>query len=114
MSQDPRDIDPDDFFQETRMSFGDHLEDLRLHLWRAIKGFFLAVIFGFIIGREVVDFIKKPVEDEGEAEVDVGRGRVDTELHAQGPSWLQLLLEAALGEDVDRDPRELRRCHGRR
>ena len=39
MSKDPRNIDPDDFFAETRMSFGDHIEDLRTHLWRAIKGF---------------------------------------------------------------------------
>ena len=30
--------DPDDFFAETRMSFGEHLEDLRTHLWRAVKG----------------------------------------------------------------------------
>ncbi len=26
--------DPDDFFSETRMTFGDHLEDLRIHLSR--------------------------------------------------------------------------------
>src|SRR5262245_66165219 len=64
MSQDPRDIDPDDFFQDTRMSFGDHIEDLRKHLWRAVKGFFVALIFGFAIGRQVLMFIAKPVEDQ--------------------------------------------------
>ena len=39
MSKDNRDIDPDDFFADTRMSFGDHIEDLRVHLLRAVKGF---------------------------------------------------------------------------
>jgi sec-independent protein translocase protein TatC len=67
MSQDPRDVDPDDFFSETRMSFGDHLEDLRLHLWRAVKGFFFACVLGFIIGKDVLVFIAHPVEVELEA-----------------------------------------------
>src|SRR4051794_35763200 len=30
--------DPDDFFVETRMSFGDHIEELRRYLWKAIAG----------------------------------------------------------------------------
>ena len=38
-------VDPEDMFSDTRMSFGDHLEDLRTHLWRAVKGFFIAMVF---------------------------------------------------------------------
>ncbi len=64
MSKDPRNIDPDDFFAETRMSFGDHIEDLRVHLWRAIKGFFFACIFGFFIGKQMLNFIARPVEQQ--------------------------------------------------
>jgi sec-independent protein translocase protein TatC len=41
--------DPDDFFQETRMSFGDHIEELRVHLWRAIAGLGFCLIIGFIL-----------------------------------------------------------------
>src|SRR5437762_544343 len=67
MSKDPRNIDPDDFFAETRMSFGDHIEDLRTHLWRAIKGFVLFCIFGFVIGSHVLRFIAKPVEEQLQA-----------------------------------------------
>ncbi len=67
MSKDPRDIDPDDFFQDTRMSFGDHLEDLRTHLWRAIKGFFFFCVFGFFIGKMVLQFIADPVEKQLQA-----------------------------------------------
>jgi sec-independent protein translocase protein TatC len=54
--------DPDDFFADTRMSFADHIEDLRVHLWRAIKGFLVAMCFSFFIGRAVVDYITAPVK----------------------------------------------------
>jgi sec-independent protein translocase protein TatC len=56
--------DPDDFFAETRMSFGDHIEELRLHLWRAIWGFGGALFLSFFIGHFVVDWITRPVKQE--------------------------------------------------
>jgi sec-independent protein translocase protein TatC len=59
--------DPDDFFSDTRMSFGDHIEELRLHLWKAIAGFMIAVAFSFVIGRPVLRFIAAPVEKELQA-----------------------------------------------
>ena len=49
--------DPEDFFADTRMSFGDHIEDLRSHLLNAFKGFFIAFFISFFIGKFVVDFI---------------------------------------------------------
>lgn len=67
MSQDHRDIDPDDFFSETRMSFGDHIDDLRTHLMRAVKGFFIACIIGFAIGKQVLAFIAAPVTAQMQA-----------------------------------------------
>src|SRR5438046_1684203 len=57
-------IDPEDMFAETRMSFGDHLEDLRTHLWRAVKGFLLAMIIALCFGNQVVKFIAAPVEEQ--------------------------------------------------
>jgi sec-independent protein translocase protein TatC len=56
--------DPDDYFAETRMSFGDHLEELRLHLWRAIGGFMIALVVGFFVGKPLLHFISVPVESE--------------------------------------------------
>jgi sec-independent protein translocase protein TatC len=56
--------DPDDLFAETRMSFGEHIEDLRRHLWRAIAGFLVCLLFSFFIGQPILEFIKKPVETE--------------------------------------------------
>ena len=62
----PRDIHPDsdDLFAETRMSFGDHIEELRTHLWRAIVGFLLAMFVSFFFSGYVLEYIKKPIEKE--------------------------------------------------
>lgn len=56
---------PDDYFADTRMTFGDHLEELRLHLWRAIAGFGVAMVLCFFIGKPVLKtFIIDPVEQQ--------------------------------------------------
>ncbi|HMC88306.1 MAG TPA: twin-arginine translocase subunit TatC, partial [Gemmataceae bacterium] len=57
--------DPDDMFADTRMSFGDHLEELRIHLWRAVIGFVIAMFLSFLIGKPVLyTFIIRPVEKQ--------------------------------------------------
>ncbi len=55
-------IDPDDFFADSRMTFGEHIEDLRTHLIRAIKGFLIAFLLAFIIAKPVLHFIQAPVQ----------------------------------------------------
>src|SRR5262249_55931378 len=56
--------DPEDYFADTRMSFGDHIEELRYYLIRGILGFVVGMIVAFIFGSWVYDFITKPVEKE--------------------------------------------------
>jgi sec-independent protein translocase protein TatC len=58
------DVDPDDFFADTRMSFGDHIEELRNHLLRALAGFFAGMVVSFLFGSVVVHFITRPVETQ--------------------------------------------------
>jgi sec-independent protein translocase protein TatC len=57
-------VDPEDMFADTRMSFGDHLEDLRTHLWRAVKSFIICMILSLFVGKYVVEFIAAPVEQQ--------------------------------------------------
>ncbi len=45
--------------------------------------------------------LAQPVEYDGEAEMHVGRGRVDAELHAEGPAERELPRELAFGQHVD-------------
>src|SRR5260221_161086 len=67
--------DEDDIFSDTRMSFGDHIEDLRKHLWKAIAGLVVCMVGGFLldglgdlvgeprigVGRPLMEVIKRPV-----------------------------------------------------
>lgn len=64
MSSNGTPADPEDFFSDTRMTFGDHIEELRRHLWRALGGFGIALIFSFFIGKYAVDFITAPVKQQ--------------------------------------------------
>lgn len=62
MSQNDRDLYSDDMFADTRMTFGEHIEDLRTHMIRALKGFALAVVIGFFFAKPVLRFIADPVD----------------------------------------------------
>ena len=59
-----RDTRSEDLFADTRMTFGEHLEDLSKHMWRAIYGFIIALMVGFLVGKPVFHFISQPVEEQ--------------------------------------------------
>src|SRR5262249_41167376 len=63
MSREP-DHDPEDLFAHTRMSLGDHIEVLRLHLIRAILGFVVAFCVSLLFGQWLSRFVAAPVETE--------------------------------------------------
>jgi sec-independent protein translocase protein TatC len=74
----PYDEYPDDIFKDTRMSFGDHIEELRVRMIRAIKWLLLFLFLGFIldgigqavdnprigIGKPMLKVITDPVEEQ--------------------------------------------------
>ena len=51
-----------DLFQNSTMTFGQHLEELRTCLFRAIIGLAVGCVLGFLVGDRVVVFITTPVE----------------------------------------------------
>src|SRR4029077_14095216 len=51
----------EDMFSDTRMSFGEHLAELQMYLWRAIYGFLIALFVSFFIGRPMLRVIAAPV-----------------------------------------------------
>jgi sec-independent protein translocase protein TatC len=113
MSNTPTPPDPDDIFADTRMSFGDHIEDLRVHLWRAIKGFFLCCILGFFLGKPVLAFIARPVEEQLQAFYDNRAKEVERKVKEEDPdikaatkasSWYRVRVPAAqFRAALDRD-----------
>jgi len=52
----------DDLFEGTTMSFGEHLEELRVSLFRAVMGILAGCLVGFFIANPVVRFFQGPLE----------------------------------------------------
>lgn len=51
-----------DLFSDTTMSFGEHLEALRSHLWRALAGVALGCVICLFFGTEIVNVIRWPLD----------------------------------------------------
>ena len=51
-----------DLFDDTAMTFGEHLEVLRFHLIRAIIGLAICVFLALLFGEELVRLIRQPVD----------------------------------------------------
>jgi sec-independent protein translocase protein TatC len=47
--------------EQTKMSFGEHLEELRRALFKSIIALFLGFIVGLIVGMPLVDYIQEPL-----------------------------------------------------
>lgn len=113
----PDDVhDPDDFFKDTRMSFGDHIEELRGHLWRALYGFFIALVVSMFIGKMVLDLITAPVKKQLEEYYDRQMRKVLAEKRDQLPHltraspfrrvyFYKPQIEALLKKESTRSPR---------
>ena len=52
----------DDLFEESRMSFGQHLEELRWTLMKCLIALAVGCCVGFIYAEEVVEFLKIPLQ----------------------------------------------------
>jgi sec-independent protein translocase protein TatC len=50
-----------DLFDDTTMTFGEHLEALRFHLWKAIVGLVIGTVAAFFFSERVIIAIQRPV-----------------------------------------------------
>jgi len=51
-----------DLFDESTMSFGDHLETLRIHLWKALIGLAICVVGALFVGHKIVAVVRAPID----------------------------------------------------
>src|SRR5687767_5932734 len=58
----PKQVHDDNFEGGVSMSFGDHLEELRKSLFKALAGLVVTGIIGFIVADRVVKFFQQPLE----------------------------------------------------
>ena len=52
-----------DLFDDSVMTFGEHLEVLRVHLIRALLGLAVAMVFTLIFGEQIVGIIREPIDN---------------------------------------------------
>jgi sec-independent protein translocase protein TatC len=52
----------DDLFEKSSMTFGEHLEELRVCLFRSVIGIAVGCLIGFIFANSVVRFFQSPLE----------------------------------------------------
>ena len=75
-------------FEETKMSFGEHLEELRVALFKALIGLIIGVLLGLGVANRVVEQIKSPLEaalkgyyqEKAEEEVALKYGAISEDL----------------------------------
>lgn len=51
-----------DLFDDTTMTFGEHLEVLRVHVWRALIGLIIGVVVSLFYGDAVIRILKGPID----------------------------------------------------
>jgi sec-independent protein translocase protein TatC len=51
-----------DLFDDSSMSFGEHLEVLRIHLWKAVIGLAVCVIVALCYGDTLIGIVRQPVD----------------------------------------------------
>lgn len=117
----PRREYDEDLFKDTTMTFGEHLEELRVCLFRAIAGLAVGFLLGLLVGRQVVEFIQYPLKSSLEAYVEesalADAEKTIEQLRAQGkplPSDMdkvrQLVKDNLLPEEIFIQPDELARA----
>ena len=52
----------EDLFEDTKMSFGEHIEELRVVFIRALIGIGIATVLGFMLSHHVVNFLQVPLK----------------------------------------------------
>ena len=53
----------DDLLLDSTMSLGDHLEELRMRMIRALVGLGIGLVIGLILGRSIIGFMEGPYND---------------------------------------------------
>lgn len=51
-----------DLFDDSVMTFGEHLEVLRVHLIRALVGLAVAMVFTLVFGEQIIGIIREPID----------------------------------------------------
>jgi sec-independent protein translocase protein TatC len=105
----------EDLFAESSMTFGQHLEELRKCLWKAILGLILGVIVGLFFGGTVVNLIQHPLthalenyyQNQSEAKILAAKTASGGKIEDEDAIRESVRTRRMLADDVYIDPKEL-------
>ncbi len=97
-----------DLFESSKMTFGEHLEELRVALFKSVIALVLGFMVGLLLGRNVVRWIEYPLNRALKAHAsDLSADEVDkmvASLEAAGrpiPAWLEAMTDSASEEPFE-------------
>ena len=105
----------EDLFADSTMTFGEHLGELRICLWRAILGLIAGIIVGMFLGGPVVNLIQRPLtsalskyyQRDTEAKIAAVTGQNGEQAGNEKKILETAKLRGMIAEDVYIDPQEL-------
>lgn len=94
-----------DLFDDSTMSFGEHLEVLRVHLWKALIGVVIGIVFALFQGSAIISIVRGPIDQAlkayGQTAEDDAQALEDIDFWQRTKSWLseQFSLDALDNEE---------------
>ena len=108
----------DDLFAESTMSFGDHLEELRVCLSKALVGLLIGFLLGLCLANYVVRYIQKPLKKALEShyienEIEKLENQASERGEAVSKGMKEFIREHQyISEDVELEAAEVARVSG--
>lgn len=106
-----------DLFDDSTMSFGEHLEVLRVHLWKALIGVVICVVGCLYFGDTILAVVRKPIDDalldysirqtKGDDVADAGKFSFSDFMKSLFSSDKATASERSPDEDSDANPYEI-------
>ena len=92
-----------DLFDDSTMSFGEHLEVLRTHLWKALIGVAIGIVFALFQGSMIIGVVRGPIDRAlkayGQTAEDDAQALENIDFWQRTKSWFvdQFSLDALTG-----------------
>jgi sec-independent protein translocase protein TatC len=93
-----------DLFDDSTMTFGEHLEVLRYHLWKAIVGLVIGTVAAFFFSQYIIVGIQRPVTEAMEKKFDRPKDVIETSQWDAARDFVNRTWNRLSGKPVETTP----------